>query len=303
VGVPLSCCEITKRISQSSSIASEYRSAARQAKGGCIMDAKAVWNYWRDVRSRGRGKMNRFVILAIAAVAWSARAPAAEVQVLSGGAIKPGLDRVAKQYKRNTGNEIKIQFETAPRIGKRLAEGEIVDVVILPPAALDEQVKAGRISTGRVRIGQVGAGVAVRSSQSNPDITTTAALKQAMLAADSIVYNTASSGQYLEKLFDRIGVGEQIKPKTTRYPTGDEVMEHLIKGTGSELGFGPVTEIKLFESRGVKFVGPLPSEIQNYTVYEAVLMTKSSSPNEGKAFLAYLATPEAKQIFVNAGIE
>jgi molybdate transport system substrate-binding protein len=248
--------------------------------------------------------MNRFVILAIAVGAWSATASAAEIQVLSGGAIKPGLDRIAEQYKRNTGNEIKIQFETAPRIGKRLAEGEIVDIVILPPAALNEQVKAGRVvSTGWIRIGQVGAGVAVRSSQSNPDITTTAALKQAMLAADSIVYNTASSGQYLEKLFDRIGVGEQIKPKTTRYPTGDEVMEHLIKGTGSELAFGPVTEIKLFESRGVKLVGPLPSEIQNYTVYEAALMTKSSFPNEGKAFLAYLATPEAKQIFVNAGIE
>jgi molybdate transport system substrate-binding protein len=249
--------------------------------------------------------MNRFVtILAFAVSAWSAPAPAAEIQVLSGGAVKTGLDRVAEQYKRSTGNEIKIQFETAPRIGKRLAEGEIVDIVILPPAALDEQVEAGRVvAMGRVRIGQVGAGVAVRSSQSNPDIATTAALKQAMLAADSIVYNTASSGQYLEKLFDRIGISEQIKPKTTRYPTGDEVMEHVIKSTGSVLGFGPVTEIKLFESRGVKLVGPLPSEIQNYTVYEAALMTKSAAPNEAKAFLVYLAATEAKQIFVNAGIE
>lgn len=234
----------------------------------------------------------------------SATATAAEIQVLSGGAVKTGLVRVAELYKRNTGNEIKIQFETAPRIGRRLAEGEIVDIVILPPAALDELLKAGRtVSTGWVRIGQVGAGVAVRSSQSNPDIATTIALKKAMLAADSIVYNTASSGLYLEQLFDRMGIGEQIKPKTTRYPTGDAVMEHLIKGTGNELGFGPVTEIKLFESRGVKLVGPLPSEIQNYTVYEAALMTKSSSPNEGKAFLAYLATSEAKQVFVNAGIE
>jgi molybdate transport system substrate-binding protein len=227
--------------------------------------------------------MNRFVILAIAAGTWSGNAAAAEIQVLSGGAVKPGLVRVVEVYKRNTGNEIKIQFETTPGIRKRLAEGEMADIVILPPAALDEQVKAGRlVSTGWVRIGQVGVGVAVRASQSNPDISTTTALKQAILAADSIVYNSASSGQYLEKLFDRIGIAEQIRPKTTRYPTGDEVMEHLIKGSGNELGFSPVTEIKL---------------------YEAALLTKSSSPNESKAFLAYLAASEAKQIFVNAGIE
>jgi molybdate transport system substrate-binding protein len=129
------------------------------------------------------------------------------------------------------------------------------------------------------------------------------ALKQAMLDANSIVYNTASSGLYLEKLFERIGIAEQIKAKTTRYPTGEAVMDHIIKGKGNELGFGAITEIKLFEPKGLRLVGPLPPDIQNYTTYGAALMSNAPSADAAQAFLTYLATPEARQIFAAAGIE
>ena len=152
-------------------------------------------------------------------------------------------------------------------------------------------------------LGRVGAGVVVRSDAPSPEIATTDALKRAMLSADSIVYNTASSGLYLEKLFERIGIAEQIKTKTTRYPNGEDVMNHIIKGRGNELGFGAITEIKLFEPKGLKLVGPLPPDIQNYTSYGAALISNAPSAAAAKAFLTYLATPEAKQIFAAAGIE
>jgi molybdate transport system substrate-binding protein len=231
-------------------------------------------------------------------------AVAADVKVLSAGAVEPGLLRAAEQFERASGNEIKVQFNTAPQLTKRMAEGEVADILIAPPAVLDEQAKNGRISAqGRLMLGRVGAGVAVRAGAPNPDIATIEALKQAMLGAESIVYNTASSGLYLEKLFERIGIAEQIKAKTTRYPTGEAVMAHIIKGKGNELGFGAITEIKLFEPKGLKLVGPLPPDIQNYTSYGAALISNAPSADTAKAFLTYLATPEAKQIFAAAGIE
>jgi molybdate transport system substrate-binding protein len=183
--------------------------------------------------------------------------------------VESGLQRAAEQFKRASGNEIKMQFNTAPQLAKRMAGGEVADILIAPPAILDEQAKNGKISMqGRLTLGRVGAGVVVRSDAPSPEIGTTEALKRAMLSADSIVYNTASSGLYLENLFERIGVAEQIKAKTTRYPTGEDVMNHIIKGRGNELGFGAITEIKLFEPKGL-MVGPLPPDIQNYTSYGA----------------------------------
>jgi molybdate transport system substrate-binding protein len=245
-----------------------------------------------------------FLVACIGSAFWSSMAASADVKVLSAGAVEPGLQRAAEQFKRASGHEIKMQFNTAPQLAKRMAEGEVVDVLIAPPALLDEQARSGKISMqGRLALGRVGAGVVVRSDAPSPEIATTDALKRALLSADSIVYNTASTGLYLEKLFERIGIAEQIKARTTRYPRGEDVMDHIIKGRGNELGFGAITEIKLFEPKGVKLVGPLPPDIQNYTRYGAALTSNAPSADAAKAFLAYLATPEAKQIFAAAGIE
>ena len=249
--------------------------------------------------------MRRLVVpISVGIALLTSMAAAADVKVLSAGAVEPGLLHAAEQFERASGSEITVQFNTAPQLTRRLAEGEVADILIAPPAILDEQAKNGRISTqGRLMLGRVGAGVVVRASAPSPDIANIEALKQAMLNADSIVYNTASSGLYLEKLFERIGIAEQIKAKTTRYPTGEDVMDHIIKGKGNELGFGAITEIKLFEPKGLKLVGPLPPDIQNYTSYGAALMINAPSVDAAKAFLTYLATPEAKQIFAAAGIE
>ena len=105
-------------------------------------------------------------------------------------------------------------------------------------------------------------------------------------------------------MFNKLGIGEQLKAKTTRHPNGEAVMEHVIKGKGKEIGFGAITEIKLYEVKGaLKLVGPLPADVQNYTSYGAALMSNSPSPDAAKAFLMFLGTPQAKQAFVSAGIE
>lgn len=234
----------------------------------------------------------------------SASVLAAEVKVLSAGAVEPGLHAFAQQVKRDTGHELKIQFNTAPQIAKRLAAGEVYDILISPPAAIEQAVKDGKVAAdSRVPVGRVGAGIIVRTAAAAPNVTTVDALKQALLAADSVVYNTASTGLYLDKLFGNMGILEQIKPKSVRYADGASVMEHVIKSTGNEIGFGAITEIKMYESKGLKLAGPLPAEVQNYTRYEAAMMSGATSADAAKAVLRQLATPAAKAVFAAAGIE
>ncbi len=249
--------------------------------------------------------MSRFIVAVCAAVLISgAPALAAEIKVFSAGAIEPGLVRAIEAFKRASGDTVKVEFNTAPQLARRLTAGDVADVLIAPPAALDQQAKDGKVvADGRVTVGRVGAGVVARKDLPSPDIATTAAFKQTVLGAESIVYNTASTGLYLEKLFERLGIADAIKAKSTRYPNGERVMEHLIHGKGNEIGFGAITEIKLFEPKGLKLVGPLPAEVQNYTSYAAALMTGAPSPQAAKAFLAFLGSAEAKQAFAAAGIE
>jgi len=226
---------------------------------------------------------------------------AAEIKVLSAGAVEPGLRAAAGAYAKQSGNEVKITFHTAPEIRKRIGAGETFDVVIAPPAALDEF--AGKVSPDRAALGRVGLGVAVRPGADVPDISSSEALKRSVLAADSIVFNRASTGIYLENLFKKMGLYDQILSKTTRYPDAAAVMEHVLKGKGREIGFGPITEILLQRDKGLKLVGPLPSDVQNYTSYSAAPMTASANAELARAFVRYLGGPESKALFVAAGVD
>jgi molybdate transport system substrate-binding protein len=248
--------------------------------------------------------MKLLLMAAFLATTLSASAIAAEIKVLSAGAVEPGIRRAAEAYQRATGNTISIQFNTAPALVKKLADGVVADILIAPPGVLDAQVKDGKIvADGRTMLGRVGAGILVRAGAPVPDVSSVDALKRALIAADTVVYNTASSGLYIEKMLERIGVGGEVKAKTQRYPTGEGVMMHIINGKGNEIGFGAITEIKQFEPKGAKLVGPLPAELQNYTSYGVAMLANAPAKDAAKAFLAYLASPDAKKIFVGAGVE
>jgi molybdate transport system substrate-binding protein len=246
----------------------------------------------------------RNIVAAIAVMSLCAVTDAAEVRVLSAGAVEPGVHAFAEVVKRDTPHELKPQFNTAPQIEKRLAAGEVYDILITTPAAMKQAAADGKvIAETRVPLGRVGAGIVVRTGATAPNVSTVDDLKQALLAADSVVYNTASSGIYLDKLFAKMGVLEQIKPKTTRYPDAGAVMAHVIKGKGNEIGFGPITEIKMYEPKGLRMIAPLPAEVQNYTSYEAAVMTGAPGADAARAVLKVLGSPAGKTAFSSRGVE
>lgn len=228
----------------------------------------------------------------------------AEINVLSAGAVEPGLHAAVEAFRKATGDEVKVRFATAPALRQKVGSGESADVLIAPPAVIEELAKTGKVDAQmRVPVGRVGVGVAVRQGAAVPDVSSPEALKSAVLDAESIVYNQASTGNYVHGLLQRLGIADQIAEKTKRYPDGDAVMAHLIKGSGKEVGFGAITEIMLNTDKGLRFVGPLPGGIQNYTTYAAAPLASATNPGGGKKFIDYLSSAEAKKIFAAKGIE
>ncbi len=248
--------------------------------------------------------MNRLLAALAMIPVLSTIAGADELKVISAGAVAPGMQAFAEVVMRETGHNLVFQFNTAPEIARRLAAGDAYDILIAPPDAITQASKDGKVvAETRVPVGRVGAGVVVRNGAPLPNVATTDALKQALLSADSVVYNTASTGIYLDKLFEKMGILEQLNPKITRYPDGAAVMEHVSRGKGNEIGFGAMTEIKAYEAKGVQLAGPLPPEVQNYTRYEAVMMSLATSPEAVKGVLKLLATPAGKAAIASGGIE
>ena len=151
----------------------------------------------------------------------------------------------------------------------------------------------------RVSLGRVGVGVVIRNGAPKPDISSTEALKRAVLEADAIIYNKASSGLYVEDLLRRLGLADQIQGKTRRYG-GTDMIEPLIKGQGKEIGFMPIAQILHCHDRGLRLVGPLPADIQNYTINAAESVSSSEA---ALAFVRFLGAPQSKAIFSAAGVE
>lgn len=229
---------------------------------------------------------------------------ATEIKVLSAGAVQPGMVKVIDSFRRETGHEVKISFATAPAILKSLSDANVVDVVIAPPTVLDEWVKTGKAaSSNRVTVGRIGVGVMVRDGAPLPKIGTVDDFKESLLSAEAIVYNQASTGIYLETLFERLGIAPSLENKTTRYPDAAAVLSHVGKGSGNEIGLGAVTVIIEGASKGLKFVGPLPAEIQNYTTYTATVVADSVAPDTAQDFVRYLTSPASRKAFAAAGIE
>ena len=110
-------------------------------------------------------------------------------------------------------------------------------------------------------------GVAVRAGAPVPDISNVEALKRSLLAAESVVFTRGSSGVYFEALLKKMGLYEQVEGRITRYEDGESAIEHVLKGKGKEVSFGQLTELRLYRDKGLRLIGPLPAEVQNYTVY------------------------------------
>jgi len=231
-------------------------------------------------------------------------AGAADIRVLSSAAVAPGLSRIADQYRKDTKNRLRVQYANPQQLERRLGSGETADVLIASPGLMNDQLRRNKIEPDQhVFLGRAGIGVAIRVGAADPDIATLDRFKQTLLTADSIVYSQPGPGVYLEKLFELLGIGEQLKAKTTRYSAASQVLEHVSGGKGVEIGFATIPEIRQFDGKGVKLAGPLPEQIQSSTTYSAGVMTEATDADVAREFIQYLGTPSAKAIFTAAGFD
>ena len=248
--------------------------------------------------------MKSMAILGLAAgVLLRQATTAVEITVLSAGAVEPGLRPASVAFEKRTGHVVKIALAPAPQIRTRITGGEMWDVVIAPPVVLDEFAKAGKIESERVTLGRVGMGVAVRAGAPVPDISNVEALKRSVLAAEAVIFTRGSSGVYFEALLKKLGLYEQVEGKIVRHDDGASAIGHVLKSKGKEVSFGQLTELRLYRDKGLRLIGPLPAEVQNYTSYVAAPMTARANAAVATAFVRYLGSSDGRAVFAAAGID
>jgi molybdate transport system substrate-binding protein len=246
--------------------------------------------------------MWRLLVAGLAVLAAAAPAEAAEIKVAAGGAAQEAIVELAAAFKKKTGHEVKGTYAPMGTLANKLKAGEKADLLFMTGSALAEVEKGGiKLDADRRPLGRVLIGLAVKDGAPVPDIATVEAFKKTLLAAKSVAYvdpaTGATSGTHFAKMLDKMGIAEQMKPKSILKP-GGYVVELVAKGE-AELGVHQITEI--LPVKGAKLVGPIPADVNLVSTYIGVLV--AGAPAEAKAFLDFATSPEAKSAIEHAGFQ
>ncbi|HKC96376.1 MAG TPA: substrate-binding domain-containing protein [Methylomirabilota bacterium] len=252
---------------------------------------------------RGAIKVSGLLAAAVLVVA-AASADAAELHVLSAGAVRSVVSDLAVAFEKETGHTVKLTFGTVGVIKSKLASADPADVAIMTDTALDEMTRQGVVRQGTwAMVGRTGIGVGVRDGAPKPDIGSPEAFKQALLATKSLTYvdpaQGATSGIHFAGVLKQLGVADAVKGKTTLVPGGYPA-ELVAKGE-VEMVVHQVSEI--VPVKGVTLVGPLPKELQKVTVYSAGVAVASTSKDAAREFVTFLARPDFKPKLAAAGLD
>ena len=241
-------------------------------------------------------------LLAIAAmlVINTSTAYGAEVRVMAVNAIKEAYLELVSVFETASGHKVTTIWGGTEGISKRVSEGEVVDIIIIAAPNLNKLIMEGKlVASSRADIARSGIGMAIRSGLPKPDISSGEAVKSAVLAAKSIAYSTGPSGFYVADLFKKMGISDQVRDKVKQPASGVQIAEMVARGE-ADLGFQQVSE--LLHAKGIDYLGPLPADIQNITVYSAGLHTSAPAPDVAKALVKFL-TGHAGPVIRKIGME
>jgi molybdate transport system substrate-binding protein len=227
-----------------------------------------------------------------------------DLVVFSTIGVRSAAEPLFAQFDK-TSHKLAITWGTAPMLVKRIEDGETPDVVVLSRAGIEALQKQGKLAAGSdVTLASSGVGIAVKAGAPKPDISTPEALKRTLLAAKSIAYSEPSaggaSGVYFAKLLERMGIAEEMKPKT-KYPPPGGFSANLLMTGEAELAVQQKPE--LLHVAGAEVIGLLPGDLNVITEFAVAMMVGCKNGETGKALIEMLQSPGATATFRSKGLD
>jgi molybdate transport system substrate-binding protein len=244
--------------------------------------------------------MTRTIALAASLLA-AFNAAAADITVLSAGAVKSAFTEAVKAFEAKSGHKVDAAFAPAGDLRKKIAAGESADVLIVPRENMAGFESAGALAGAPRDLAGVAIGAAVKQGAPIPDISTPEALKRTLLQAKSLTYMDPARGtsgkHFDESVLPALGIRDEVRRKAV-LGEGGYIAEKVARGE-VEIAFHQMTE--MLPVAGVTVVGPLPKELNKVTVYSASVMKDAKHPAEGQALIDFLVSPAGRKAFLDKG--
>jgi molybdate transport system substrate-binding protein len=261
------------------------------------------------------GALTLEVTLIVGLLTFGTQSPtrAADITLLCAGALESWMHEAIPAFQKVSGHTIKPTFAVINAIAERVRKGDAADVAVVSPQQWDDLQREGKLDPAvRVLIAKVGYGVFAKAGAPNPDISSVEAFTRTFLNARSIaVFDPSAVGPtavYVTRLFDRLGINAELQPKfkyslsgvVPGRPTAAALFDSVATG-GVEIGVAMISEI--LAAPGVQLVGPVPTDLQSFQTYATVIPVNAKDSAAAKAFIDFLASPDAVSILKSKGLE
>ena len=212
-----------------------------------------------------------------------AAASAAEIKLMCPAPMRTTIVELVAQFERASPHKVDIVHTPSSFIVKRVLGGEAVDVTILTAQASDGLIKAGKLSR-RVDIARSSIGVAVLAGAPKPDVSSAEAVKRTLLAVKTFARNEgAESGIHMLRVFERLGIVDEMKAKTIAMPVNTGYVAQLVADRKVEMAAQQMPELHAVE--GVTPT-PLPPELQMIIPFSAGVSVDHAARRGGRSAAA-----------------
>lgn len=246
------------------------------------------------------------ITLALAALLMQGAAvSAAEIKVLSTGGIRPPIEELVPQFERTSGHKVAITFMGGPAVKQQIDGGAAFDVAVAAANVIDELAKAGKLAAAtRTDIARAGVGVGVRAGAPKPDISSVDAFKRVLLNAKSVAYaKDGTAGMHFHGVLQRLGISKEMEPKIRSTSAADPNNSATLLVARGEVEMSVAAIATIIGRPGVDFVGPLPAELQSYSVFAAAVGSSAKEPKAAADFIKFVTAPAAATAYKAKGME
>jgi molybdate transport system substrate-binding protein len=247
-------------------------------------------------------RVHLLIGMVIFLMAYISTAQTGPLRVLASGGMQAVINELRSRIETELGRPLDIRFGTSVALRGRIEAGEPFDASVLTDEIVNELTKAGRIdSKSTVELGRTGIGFGVRDGTPEPDVKTPETVKQTMLNAKSLTWvGGGASKASIDRMTAALGIAAEIKTKTVLTQDLEESLA-LVAAGKNEMIVTLISEI--VPAKGIKFVGPLPEQFQNYVTFKGGVNPKSVMPASAGLFIKQLTGLPAYPVYRTKGME
>jgi molybdate transport system substrate-binding protein len=232
----------------------------------------------------------------------AAAAQTSTIHVLVSNGLKASMESLHMSCEASVGYPLDIRYNSTSSVKKSIEAGESFDVTMITTEAIEDLVKQGKLAGDtKISIGRSELGIGIKSGVPKPDIKTVDGLKKALREVNSVTYpQDGASRGYIEKMFERLGVAAEVKPKIILASGSGPATQSVADG---KAGFVITLFSEILPIKGVDILGALPNEFQSDIKFSAATSTAVSDKQAAKALIACVTGTKATAVLKAKGID